>query len=66
VATPQGFTCRRARPRPPENVCEQGGVAVPLKLYTLYAPPNHRDGVVHQTRQGAEKDHEHFDRKTTG
>ena len=22
----------------------------PLKLYTLYAPPNHRDGVVHTTR----------------
>jgi mannose-6-phosphate isomerase-like protein (cupin superfamily) len=21
----------------------------PLKLYTLYAPPNHRDGVVHHT-----------------
>ena len=39
--------------------------AVPLKLYTLYAPPNHRDGVVHQTRQDAEKDHEHFDGKTT-
>jgi mannose-6-phosphate isomerase-like protein (cupin superfamily) len=37
----------------------------PLKLYTLYAPPNHRDGVVHVTRQDAEKDHEHFDGKTT-
>jgi mannose-6-phosphate isomerase-like protein (cupin superfamily) len=37
----------------------------PLKLYTLYAPPNHRDGVVHQTRQDAEADHEHFDGKTT-
>jgi mannose-6-phosphate isomerase-like protein (cupin superfamily) len=38
---------------------------VPLKLYTLYAPPNHRDGVVHQTRQDAEADQEHFDGKTT-
>jgi hypothetical protein len=28
-------------------------------------PPNHRDGVVHQTRQDAEADHEHFDGKTT-
>jgi hypothetical protein len=36
-----------------------------LKLYTLYAPPNHRDGVVHQTRADAEADHEHFDGKTT-
>ncbi len=38
---------------------------VPLKLYTLYAPPNHREGVVHRTRADAEKDTEHFDGKTT-
>src|SRR5512140_461815 len=38
---------------------------VPLKLYTLYAPPNHRDGVVHRTRAEAENDNEHFDGKTT-
>src|SRR5512141_1975257 len=38
---------------------------VPLKLYTLYAPPNHRDGVVHPTRADAESDSEHFDGKTT-
>jgi mannose-6-phosphate isomerase-like protein (cupin superfamily) len=37
----------------------------PLKLYTIYAPPNHRDGVVHQTRTEAEADNEHFDGKTT-
>jgi mannose-6-phosphate isomerase-like protein (cupin superfamily) len=37
----------------------------PLKLYTLYAPPNHRDGVVHPTRADAEADNEHFDGKTT-
>lgn len=37
----------------------------PLKLYTLYAPPNHRDGVVHHTRREAEADDEHFDGKTT-
>jgi len=36
-----------------------------LKLYTLYAPPNHRDGVVHPTRADAEADNEHFDGKTT-
>ena len=36
-----------------------------LKLYTLYAPPNHRDGVVHRTRGDAEADNEHFDGKTT-
>lgn len=38
---------------------------VPLKLYTLYAPPNHRDGIIHHTRIEAEKDNESFDGKTT-
>jgi mannose-6-phosphate isomerase-like protein (cupin superfamily) len=37
----------------------------PLKLYTVYAPPNHRDGVVHHTRADAEADTEHFDGKTS-
>ena len=36
-----------------------------MKLYTLYAPPNHRDGVVHTTKADAEADKEHFDGKTT-
>ena len=45
------------------NIINTGGVA--LKLYTLYAPPNHRDGVVHRTRHDAEADSEHFDGKTT-
>jgi mannose-6-phosphate isomerase-like protein (cupin superfamily) len=39
--------------------------SAPLKLYTIYAPPNHRDGVVHHTRRDAEADNEHFDGKTT-
>jgi mannose-6-phosphate isomerase-like protein (cupin superfamily) len=37
----------------------------PLKLYTLYAPPNHRDGVVHHTRVEAERDDEQFDGRTS-
>ena len=45
------------------NIINTG--SVPLKLYTLYAPPNHRDGVVHHTRAVAEADDEHFDGKTT-
>ena len=45
------------------NIVNTG--AEPLKLYTLYAPPNHRDGVVHQTRADAEADPEQFDGKTT-
>lgn len=36
-----------------------------LKLYTLYAPPEHRDGVIHKTKAQAETDKEHFDGKTT-
>ena len=36
-----------------------------LKLYTLYSPPHHEDGVVHKTKADAEKDTEHFEGKTT-
>ena len=36
-----------------------------MKLYTLYAPPNHRDGVVHATKSDAEADKEHFEGTTT-
>ncbi|MGE5362422.1 MAG: cupin domain-containing protein [Bacteroidales bacterium] len=45
------------------NIINTG--SVPLKLYTLYSPPNHRDGVVHHTRADAEADNEHFDGRTT-
>ena len=37
----------------------------PLRLYTLYAPPEHREGTVHATKAEADADHEHFDGKTT-
>ncbi len=45
------------------NIINTGRVA--MKLYTLYSPPNHRDGVVHHTREEAEADDEHFNNKTT-
>lgn len=45
------------------NIINTG--SAPLKLYTIYAPPNHRDGVVHHTVKDAEADNEHFDGKTT-
>jgi mannose-6-phosphate isomerase-like protein (cupin superfamily) len=45
------------------NIVNTG--TAPMKLYTLYAPPNHRDGVVHKTKADAEADKEHFDGKTT-
>ncbi len=37
----------------------------PLKLYTIYSPPEHRDGVLHKTREEAMEDDEHFDGNTT-
>jgi len=37
----------------------------PLRLYTLYAPPEHRDRTVHATKADADTSEEHFDGKTT-
>ena len=39
----------------------------PLKLYTIYAPPEHRDGVVHKDKAQAERAHDddHWDGETT-
>ena len=36
------------------NFINQGGE--PLKLYTVYVPPNHKDGTIHRTKQDALKD----------
>jgi hypothetical protein len=36
-----------------------------LKLYTLYAPPEHADGTVQATRADAEASEEHFAGQTT-
>lgn len=45
------------------NIINTG--TVPMKLYTLYSPPNHRDGVVHATRADAMADGEHFGGQAT-
>lgn len=45
------------------NVKNTGGK--PLKLYTIYAPPEHIDGTVHVTKADASASREHFDGKTT-
>ena len=45
------------------NVVNTG--SEPLQLYTLYAPPEHRDGVVHATKAEADASDEHFDGKTS-
>lgn len=37
----------------------------PLKVYTLYAPPEHKDGTIHVTKADAEANEEHFDGKTS-
>jgi mannose-6-phosphate isomerase-like protein (cupin superfamily) len=37
----------------------------PLRLYTIYGPPEHRDGTVHSTKSEADASEEHFDGKTT-
>lgn len=43
------------------NVVNTG--TVPLKLYSLYAPPEHKDKTVHKTK--ADEQEEHFDGITT-
>ena len=45
------------------NVVNTG--SEPLALYTLYGPPEHREGVVHATKAQAEAQEEHFDGRTT-
>ena len=49
----------------PPTLVTTSSTALQARLYTLYAPPNHRDGVVHATKAEAEADKEHFDGKTT-
>ena len=36
-----------------------------LKLYTIYAPPQHQDGIVRRTKKEAEEKEEAFDGKTS-
>ncbi len=39
--------------------------AEPLRLYTVYSPPEHKDGTVHATREQALQQEEHFDGQVT-
>jgi len=36
-----------------------------LKMYTIYSPPHHKDGIVRQTKEEAEANDEDFDGTTT-
>ena len=62
------------------NVKDGSGVIVPagarhnvvntskrahLRLYTIYSPPEHRDGVIRHTKKDALASEEHFDGQTT-
>ena len=37
----------------------------PLRLYTIYGPPEHVDGTIHKTKADADAAHEHFDGRTS-
>lgn len=37
----------------------------PLKVYTLYAPPEHKHGTIHATKADADAQEEHFDGQTS-
>lgn len=54
VVVPKGAT---------HNVINTG--SVPLKLYTIYSPAHHKDGIVRVTKEEAEKNEEEFDGVTT-
>ena len=45
------------------NVVNTG--SEPLKLYTIYSLPHHKDGTIHATKEAALADHEEFDGITT-
>ncbi len=45
------------------NVVNNG--TEPLRLYTIYGPPEHKEGTVRATKAEADAKEEHFDGKTT-
>jgi mannose-6-phosphate isomerase-like protein (cupin superfamily) len=45
------------------NVINTG--ATELKLYTIYSPPHHKDGIVQPTKNDATNSKEEFDGRTT-
>ena len=57
VVLPRGVVHRWV----PVGVADHG----PLRLYTIYGPPEHLDGTIHTTVKEANAAHEHFDGVTT-
>jgi mannose-6-phosphate isomerase-like protein (cupin superfamily) len=41
------------------------GRSAELKMYTIYAPPHHKDGIIRVTKKDAENSPEKFDGETT-
>ncbi len=39
--------------------------SAPMKLYTVYSPPEHKDGTIRATKQDAMSQEEHFDGVTS-
>ena len=52
-------------PKGAKHNVKNTGDSEDLKLYTIYAPPHHKDGIVRATKQEAEENEEDFDGKTT-
>jgi mannose-6-phosphate isomerase-like protein (cupin superfamily) len=46
------------------NIINTSPIA-PLRLYTLYSPPDHEDGIIHETRADAIANDKPFHGKTT-
>jgi mannose-6-phosphate isomerase-like protein (cupin superfamily) len=46
------------------NIINTSNIA-PLRLYTLYSPPDHEDGIIHETRADAIANDKPFYGKTT-
>jgi len=40
-------------------------ITAELKMYTIYAPPHHKDGIIRATKEEAENNGAEFDGKTT-
>lgn len=45
------------------NVVNTG--SEPLRLYTIYGPPEHLEGTINKTKADADSSHEHFNGRTT-
>lgn len=45
------------------NVINRGDIS--MKMYTLYMPPHHKDGTIHETKEFAESHEEEFDGKVS-